>query len=137
MLAASATASLAALSGCAGVAIRTSNSPLTVRVSNTTDREYRIELELLKPNATQLADAKAVDELSDIQPAEEFVTTTENQRYHVRARLVGKGYVSQQYQYQYYPSCGDDDEPNPTLSLVIHPKSEAGRPFIGYSQAEC
>ena len=47
------------------------------------------------------------------------------------------GYVSEQYEYQYYVSCADSAELSPTLSLVIHPESKQGRPFIDFDQAEC
>ena len=139
MLVASSTVSLAALSGCAGFPFGSSESPLTIRASNTSDREFRVEVVLLKPNATQLVDAKVVDESHVVQPTDGFqvLTEVETQRYHVRTRLSGMGYVSEQYEYQYYPSCGESDELSPTLSLVIHPESEEGRPFIGFSQAEC
>jgi len=139
MIVASSTVSLAALSGCAGFPFGSSESPLTIRASNTSDREFRVEVVLLKPNATHLADAKVVDESYMVQPTDGFqvLTEVETQRYHVRTRLSGMGYISEQYEYQYYPSCDETDELSPTLSLVIHPESEAGHPFIGFSQAEC
>lgn len=108
-------------------------------MNNGTEREYRVEVVALKKDVNQYTDAKVVDEAYMVQPTDGFRTLTEieNRRYHARARLSGMGYFSEQYNYQYYPSCGNNDDLSPILSMAIHPQSEQGHPFIGFNQAEC
>lgn len=125
-----------ALSGCTrSQLLGSASSPLTIRVTNGTEREYRVEVEVLKEDVDQYTDANVVDEAYMVQQMDGFRTLTEieNRRYHVRTRLSGMGYFSEQYEYQYYPSCGDSKNLGPTLSLAIHPKSDQDHPFIGFS----
>lgn len=139
VLAATAASVPTALAGCGSLPLVSGDTPLTVRVANDSVREYRLEVTLLKPDGDQLADARVLDESYVVGPTDGFETLTdvENRRYHVRARLSGMGYFSEQYTYQYYPSCGTSDELSPTLSIVIHTEPERDQPFIGFGQAEC
>jgi len=129
-----------ALSGCSRILLGSSSSPLTIRATAGADREYRLGLQVMKVDATDYTEAKVVDETYMLEPAQEGFRTLEeieNRRYVVRARLSGMGYFSEQFNYRYYPSCGNDDRLTPTLTLAVHSASEQGHPYIGFDQAEC
>ena len=137
LLSVSGAIALGTLGGCSS--LRSGSTPLTVRLANPSDRTYRVELALFKSAATDLDEARVLDESYTVDPTDGFtdLTETENQPYHVRARFNGQGLTSPQYQYQYYPSCGSNEELNPTLSVTLHPASEHDSRFITFSQAEC
>ena len=125
------------LGGCS--TLRSSSNPLIIRLANPSDRTYRIEVDLFKPNAADLDEARVLDESYTVEPTDGFtrLTAVDNRPYHVRARFNGRGLSSPQYQYQYYPSCGSSENFRPTLSVTLHPESDQDSRFISFSQAEC
>ena len=128
---------LGTVGGCSS--LRRGSTALTVRLANPSDRTYRVELNLLKPDAQDLNEARVVDESYTVEPTDGFIrlTAVKDRPYHVRARFTGRGITSPQYQYRYYPSCGNSESLSPTLSVTLHPESEHDSRFISFSQAEC